>query len=228
MGHSTVTTLLALFSAFAASAGAGGCATIRTTDTPRTATEQFLVSAAAIEAVGQLAVEPLRGYNLFVDTTYLIGPTGQGADDNLLLVGAASEDKLFLVGEVRNRLLVAGARLTEDRATADVIVELRTGALGVDRLEYLLGIPAVGGSNTTTDAGGYDIPVVIPELAIYKNLRQRGYASVGLVARWRETGELVTSTGPAVGRTRRQDYWFFGIGPTTRGDIPTTDQDRRE
>ena len=187
-----------------------GCATIRTTDTDRTATEQFLVSNAAIEAVDQLAVGTLAGYNLFVDATYLLDPSADFT---------TPEDKLFLLGEVRNKLLVQGARLTDDPASADVVVEVRSGALGVDRTETLFGLPGFG-VQADVGAGGTQVPIGTPELSLYKNLRQRGFASVALVARWADTGELVTSTGPAVGQTRRQDYWFFGIGPTTRGDIP--------
>ena len=191
-----------------------GCASIRTTDTARTATEQFLVSTAAIDAVDQLALGPLAGYNLFVDTSSLLSPDFEYG---------GSEDKLFLIGEIRNKLLVQGARLTDDKATADIYVEVRSGALGVDRTETLLGIPSLPvyaspGNNST------QVPVGIPELSIYKNLRQRGFASVAVVARWADTGELVTSTGPATGQTQRRDYWFFGIGPTTRGDIPPAQQ----
>ena len=39
---------------------AGGCATIRVTDPPRTADEEFLLSEAARKCVGQLNVDPLR------------------------------------------------------------------------------------------------------------------------------------------------------------------------
>src|SRR5690606_21120635 len=48
-----------------------GCAQIRVTDPPRTATELFLLSGAASEAVAQLAADPLRDRLVWIDTQYL-------------------------------------------------------------------------------------------------------------------------------------------------------------
>ncbi len=48
----------------------GGCATVRVTNPERTATEQFLLSEAAAQAVQQLSTEPLRDRSVFVDERY--------------------------------------------------------------------------------------------------------------------------------------------------------------
>src|SRR5690349_8544858 len=45
----------------------GGCATIRTTDPPRTATEMFLMSEAATRAVDQLKNDSLRDRKVYLD-----------------------------------------------------------------------------------------------------------------------------------------------------------------
>lgn len=189
----------------AASLLGGGCATVRVTDPPRTATEQFLLSGAAQSAVTQLNMDGLRDQLVYIDQSYFsIQP---GPSD------------LFLLGEVRARLLKEGARITDERDKATVIVEIRSGGLGTDRYEYLLGIPAIvlaqGG---VTTVGG--VPIATPELAILKNTKQRGFASIAIVAYRAGTGELVTQSGPFVGETSRDDYWIFGTGPTTTGDIP--------
>ena len=63
-----------------------------------------------------------------------------------------------------------------------------------------------------------------PELAIVKTTRQRGYAAVAFVAYWNDTGELVANSGPFIGRTEREDFWFFGLGPRTVGTIPPAEQ----
>ena len=57
-----------------------------------------------------------------------------------------------------------------------------------------------------------------------KSTKQRGFASVAFVAFWNDTGELIATSGPFIGRTFRDDFWFFGIGPRTVGDIPPTRQ----
>jgi hypothetical protein len=34
---------------------------------------------------------------------------------------------------------------------------------------------------------------------------------------------VVHESGPFIGRTTRDDWWVFGFGPRTVGNIPTTD-----
>jgi hypothetical protein len=188
------------------------CATIRTTDPSRTATEQFLISTAAIRAVDQLASTALRDRKVFIDPTFFISDV-------------PTQDQSFLLGELRAKLLTSGVRVAQDRADAQVILEVRSGGLGVDRYEYLLGIPSVylNGSPTGSSSAG-TVPVATPELAIVKTTRQRGYAGVAFVAYWSDTGELIASSGPFVGRTVRSDFWFFGIGPRTVGNIPPAEK----
>jgi hypothetical protein len=186
------------------------CATIRVTDPPRTATEQYLISVAASRAVEQLSVTALRDRRVFVDSTYLYS-------------GVPSPDQTFLLGEIRARLLGGGVRLAQDRSRAEIVLEVRSGALGIDRTEYLLGIPSVYLSGTNNGVGG-DVPLSTPELAIVKNTKQQGFAGVALTAYWADSGELVASSGPFVGRTIREDFWFFGIGPRTVGNIPPAEK----
>ncbi len=191
---------------------AGGCATIRTTDPPRTATEQFLLSTAASKAVDQLSSDALRDRIVFVETTYL----NSG--------GYTAAESAFLIAEVRAKLLETGVRLSPGRDQAEIILEIRSGGLGIDRLEFLLGIPstAVPGFTSVTSS----LPVATPELSILKSTRQRGFASVAFVAWWRETGELAATSGPFIGRTLREDFWIFGTGPRTVGNIPPTERAR--
>ncbi len=183
---------------------AGGCTTARVTDPARTATEQFLMSTAGGLAVAQLSAEPLRGRRVFVDTTYF----------------AASEQQ-FVIGELRAHLLMNGVLLMSKREDAEIIVEARTGGVGIDRYEFLIGIPSLPVGTAMTAVGLPPSPVATPELALVKNLRQWGFASVAIVAYWSDTGEMVAHSGPFVGRTRREDWWFFGSGPNRIGNIPT-------
>jgi hypothetical protein len=178
-----------------------GCATVRITDTNRTATEQFLVNTATIRAVEQIDFPALRDRRIFIDTTYLSGSA------------APSQDQSFLVGELRAKVLQLGGRIANARDQADMIVEVRASSIGVDRYDYLLGIPAGAAGLVNNDVGAS------PELALIKWLRQEGYSSITVVAYWTNNGELAGLSGPALGRTTRRDYWFFGIGPRSSGDI---------
>ncbi|MEO6436270.1 MAG: DUF6655 family protein [Tepidisphaeraceae bacterium] len=191
---------------------ATGCASIRVTDPQQSATEQFLMSVATRKAVDQLSADALRDRRVYVDTSYLITtafPTPQN---------------LFYVAELRNKLLVGGVRLAEKREQAQIVLEVRTGGISIDRLEYLLGIPSIYLSGAAGQAAGATAPLATPELAIVKNTKQLGFASAAFVAYWADTGELVASSGPFVGRTLRDDWWFFGFGPRTIGDIPPAEK----
>jgi hypothetical protein len=204
--RATVSLLLALCALVATT---GGCATIRTTDPPRTATEQFLLSGAASRAIDQLSSESLRDRRVFLDTAYL----GSSQTAN---------EYAFLVGELRAKLLLSGIRLVPKREEAQVLVELRSGGLGIDRLEFLLGIPALYMPQASASSSG--VPLATPELAIVKSTKQRGFASVAYVAYWADTGEVVAHSGPFIGRTVREDWWIFGTGPRTVGNIPPAEK----
>lgn len=185
-------------------AGAG-CSTVRITDPPRTATEQFLLSEAAAEAVEGLNFSTLRGRSVWVEDAYF----------------AASEAE-FVLGQMRAKMLMSGVRLVPEREEADVVVEVRSGGVGIDRYGFLLGAPAslLPSSFFTGNSNDPSIPILTPELSVLKNVDQRAIAGVAFVAYWRETGEIVAASGPYIGRAYRDDWWYFGAGPKSRGDIP--------
>src|SRR5258705_11356736 len=131
------------------------CTYYRTTDPPITADQQFLISEATIRAVDQLSAVALRDRIVFVDSTYLTGP-----------------DHLFLIGEVRARLLVSGVRLAPERAKAQVILELRSGGIGIDRQYYMVGLPSIALSGTSGPGGSGFAP---PEIAFVKNQKHAAY-----------------------------------------------------
>jgi hypothetical protein len=187
----------------------GGCANVRITDPARTATEQFLLSEAAVKAVEPLSFEVLHGRRMFVDSAYF-----------------APAEKEFVLAELRARLLRAGVHIVPAREQAEVILEVRSGGVGIDRYENLFGIPSLLTPSTPTDATGASrATIVVPELAITKNIKQIGFASVACIAYWAETGEVVGNFGPSIGRVFREDWWFFGFGPRSTGSVPTVRHD---
>ncbi len=186
-----------LLATLACAASASACASNRVSDPPRTATEQFLLSKAAAEAVGQLSFDSMRGRRVFVETTYF-----------------AASEQAFVIGELRARLLQSGVHLTRTQEEAQIVLEVRSSGVGVDRDEFLLGIPSVQAAGA----------IATPELAFLKNRYQLGVAGVSYVAYWRETGDIVGSSGPYIGRSVRDDWWYFGVGPRSTGNIAPVDK----
>jgi hypothetical protein len=182
----------------------GGCASIRVTDPEHTADELYLENGATHLAVDQLSATVLRDRRVFIETIYLTAAT------------QPSDQQQYMVGELRAKLLLTGVRLTPNRKDAEIILELRSQGISVNHTEFLLGVPAstIGGLVT----GG--IAATTPELAIVKSTMQHGFSSIAYIAYWADTGEVVAASGPFVGRTNRDDYWFLGLGPRTQGNIP--------
>lgn len=156
-----------------------GCATIRVTDPARTATEQFLMSQAITQAISQLNLDSLRDRKIWIDAAYLTGTEQFTTQGELRQRIFSTPEQAFATAELREKLLIGGARLVQDKKDAEIIVEVRSGAIGVDRLENLIGIPA-GVLQGVNGPGG--LPLVTPELALYKNTRQRSFASIAFVA----------------------------------------------
>ncbi|MGE5297273.1 MAG: DUF6655 family protein [Solirubrobacterales bacterium] len=180
-----------------------GCATQRVTDPQRTATEQFLISEAVREAVAPLSFDILHGRQVFVDDRFF-----------------TSSDKAFVLGELRAKLLLAGVQLTLDVRDAEIILEVRSPGVGIDRYDSLIGIPAIGAvAGTASTTGGVPASIVTPEVAIVKEIRQVSFAGVAYVAYWSNTGEVAASGGPSIGRAYRDDWWVLGFGPRTLGNI---------
>ena len=180
-----------------------GCASVRITDPPRTATEQFLLSQAAVKAIDQLSFESIHGRTVFLDA-----------------VNFSPAEKEFVLSEFRAKLLLSGVNITLEKNNSDIIVEVRSGGVGIDRYESLLGIPSFVPPASSLTGG---ITVVTPELALTKKITQVGFASISYVAFWADTGEVIASSGPGIGKSNREDWWLLGFGPNTIGDIPPVD-----
>lgn len=194
-----------LGAALAALVITGGCSHLRVTDPARTATEQFLLSQAAIAAVKPLSFEVLHGRRVWLDDKYFAGA-----------------EREFVLGELRAKLLLSGVQVWPQREGAEIVLEVRSGGVGIDRYESLLGIPSIGAAGAGASvAAGVPVPsIVTPEVALTKEIKQVGFASVAYVAFWVDTGEVVASAGPSIGKAYRDDWWLLGFGPRSTGTIP--------
>jgi hypothetical protein len=182
-----------------------GCATQRVTNPPRTATEQFLLSKAVTDAVEALNFDVLHGRRVHVDERFF---------------GAPEKEVVF--GTLRARLLLSGVQIAPDAKGAEIVLEVRSDGVGIDRYDSIVGIPSIGAPPAATSAatGVPTAGIITPEVAIIKETRQISFASIGYVAYWADTGEVVATSGPSVGRAWRSDSWILNFGPRTSGTIP--------
>jgi len=185
-----------------------GCTKVESYD----ATEQFLLSQAASEATEQVSPQTLRGRAVYIE-------------DEFMSVPSESRPAMqYMIGEFRTQVLLAGGRLVQRRDEAQIIVEPRTGGIGTDHYQFLVGVPQIPIGTLAQGTGMPSVPITTPELALIKNTRQLSTASIAYVAYWADTGEILASSGPFVGQSFREDWWFFGWGPRSLGDIPTIEE----
>jgi hypothetical protein len=202
--------------ALAAAVGAAcfltGCGSTLTSNTPRTATEQLLISDAIDRTVEAIDFSPLRGETVFFDDAKLGEVT----------------DKAYLLSSLRQHLLASGCVLKPTREEATYVVEARAGAIGTDSYDVLFGVPALQMPQVAVVPA---LPAAIPEIPLAKRREQRGVAKVAVFAYRRDTGEPVWQSGTAKDESNAKNLWVFGAGPFRRGTIygePPTRDNRRK
>ncbi|MFO0909938.1 MAG: DUF6655 family protein [Isosphaeraceae bacterium] len=175
-----------------------GCGTVKTSGTPRTGTEQLLLTNAWDSALQKVDFRPLAGVPVFLDTT-----------------NVAAVDQGWVVSSLRQSLLAQGVLLREKREQAQWVVEARVGAYGTNESNWLLGI-----SQTTIPATITGVPSgTIPEIPLIKKSDQQGVAKLALFAYDRSSGQLVWNSGTMVAIATAKDVHVLGVGPIQSGSI---------
>lgn len=177
-----------------------GCGTTRMTDTLRTGTEQLLLSNAIDQAISAMNFAPLAGKDVFLDSTYLRGVIDEG----------------YITSSLRQALLANGCVLKPTREEATYVLEARAGAVGTNRHDVLVGVPAV---SLPTAAFVQGAPSMIPEIPFAKSSEQKGIAKLAVFAYNQVTGQPVWQSGAFPIVANAKDTWVLGTGPFQRGTI---------
>jgi hypothetical protein len=160
-----------------------GCVTDRQTDTPRTATEELLISNAADRAAEAISKAMPPNEKMFLDTTDFDATDGK-----------------YAIGAVRDALLHRNDTLVDKKVDADLVVELRSGALATNDHEMLIGIPSL--TLPIPLAGA----VSTPKVALYDDTTQLGVAKFAATGIDPKTGALVASSAPQFGVAHKSKY----------------------
>jgi hypothetical protein len=186
--------------------GLGGCGATKS----YVATEQLLLSDAVDSSVEQLDFSPLAGHRVYLDRDNI--PTLRGSAGGGLVAWE------YVVSSVRERMVMSGCQLTPDRESAEIVAEVRLGAMGTDGHSFVVGIPATNNSPVNQVTGQALIPA-LPELSIAKRDTMSGAAKIAVCAYLRETREAVWQSGLVHANSQSSDTWFMGAGPLQRGSI---------
>lgn len=179
------------------------CAAERATSPARTATEELLISSAADRAAEKLAEQIPAGVKVLLGTT-----------------SVASVDERYATAAIRDRFMRRGVILVDDKHSADMVIEVRTGALSTDERSVSLGtpqiqLPAVPGVAST------GIPV--PSLSVFKRNLTKATAKFEAIGYDPKTGQLVVATEPQYGHSQKVDWTLLFLLSWTRSDYLDTE-----
>ena len=175
-----------------------GCGTVKTTGTPRTGTEQILLTNAWDSALKKVDFRPLTGVPIYLDTTNVI-----------------AVDQGWVVSSLREALLTEGVLLRQKPEQAQWVVEARVGAYGTDENNLLVGV-----SQLTVPPTFTGVPTgSIPEIPFIKKNEQIGVAKLALFAYDRASGQLVWNSGTMIAVATAKTRHVFGVGPIQSGTI---------
>ena len=178
------------------------CAAERATSPARTATEELLISSAADRAAEKLAEQVPAGLKVLLGTT-----------------SVASVDERYATAAIRDRFMRRGVILVDDKASADIVIEVRTGALSTDERSFYLGtppiqLPAVPGVAMT------GIPV--PSLSVFKRNQTKATAKFEAIGYDTKTGQLVVATEPQYGHSEKVDWTLLFLLSWSNADYLET------
>ncbi|PZO37727.1 MAG: hypothetical protein DCE92_07125 [Alphaproteobacteria bacterium] len=160
------------------------CASTSETNPSRTATEQLLIARAADKAVEGLRLPVPDGTRVFVDDAFF-----------------RAENASYAVSAIRNALSMAGYALANDRNSAEAVFELRAGALSLEQMRRVVGLPALA----VPINDNFNV-VSIPELSIYSRRDRVGVAEFSGFVYDGKTGAPLGAVTPMIGEYRIRSH----------------------
>ena len=143
-----------LFAGMAVSLLITGCSAPWTTNTARSAIEQYLLAITIERMANHAGLEKYRGKKVFFDYTYL----------------APQTDKDYVKGRLEMIVSRCDCLIVAKQADADVMIQPLCGVLATDHDTFLIGTPPL-----PIPVPYCDINIIIPEIPIFKLYNRRAY-----------------------------------------------------
>lgn len=160
------------------------CASTSETNPSRTATEQLLIARAADKAVEGLRLPVPVGTRVFVDDAFF-----------------RAENASYAISAIRSALSEAGYALANDRTSADAVFELRAGALSLEQMRRVVGLPPLAVPINES----FNV-VSIPELSVYSRRDRVGVAEFSGFLYDGKTGAPLGAVMPMIGEYRIRSH----------------------
>lgn len=181
--------------------------------TPRTAVEQILLTQAVHQALENLSIHLPEGVNVEVDATTGLDSNQSRprmANGEAGIIDRQSRDSLYIRDAVAAELGRRGYRISTRDVDSPYLVRVMAESLGTMQGSTFVGMPPVQ---------SVLIPFSLPELTLYKNQSQSGYARLHLDVYDNRTGEFLGSTPTMIGRTFFNQYTLLILATWHRTDV---------
>jgi len=180
--------------------------------TPRTAVEQVLLTQAVNQALTNLTVQLPAGVNIELDAIGLESDRSRlrMTNSDLGSLNSPNRDILYIRDTVAAELGRRGYLVRARDMESPYLVRVMAESFGTMQGITFFGIPPVQ---------SLLIPFALPELTLYKQQNQSGYARLHLDIYDSRTGEFLGSSATLVGRTFYNQYTMLFFLTWNRTDI---------
>ncbi len=183
---------------------ASGCTSVTVTGTPRTGTEQLLLTGTFDDALYHVDFSQLTGSRAFLDTTYI-----------------TVADKDWIISNIRRTMAEQGVLLENNKDKANIIVEAALGAYGTDQRDRKFGLPGLSLSPSLTTGAAVSAGSS-SSLNFSETNQQDAVVKLRLFAYEPKSGRLVWETAPLYNAQGVRDHFVIGSGPyrmSSRGEV---------
>jgi hypothetical protein len=175
---------------------ATGCTTIKMTGTPRTGTEQLLLTGTWDSALAQVDFSSMAGTKVFLDTQHI-----------------SVVDKDWIITTIRRTMAEQGLLLTENKDKAQTVIEVAFGAYGTDERDRKFGLPGFALSPSLTTGAALTSSGSSTSLTFSQTNQQDAVVKATLFAYDVKTGRLVWESAPLLNAQGVRDHFVMGSGP---------------
>ena len=183
-----------------------GCTSVNVTGTPRTGTEQLLLTGTWDSALSKVDFGPLKGSRVFFNAEHV-----------------SIVDKDWVISGIRRTMAEQGVLIENNKDKAQVIVEGAFGAWGTDQRDCKTGLPGIGVTPSLTG------PAVVSSgsstsLTLSETNQQDAVVKAALFAYDAKSGKLMWESGPIMNAQGLRDHFVLGSGPYRLSTRPEVEQ----
>lgn len=188
-----------------------GCSSVKMSGTPRSGTEQLMLTGTWDSALCTVDFSPLAGTQVFVDPQFVSVP-----------------DKDWVISSVRRSMAQQGVLLKHSKNEAQVIVEVALGAYGTEERECKVGLPQVGVIPTMFGFPSVSGGSSNAALNMSQTNQQDAVVKTALFAYDAKSGQMIWQSGTVLKAHGVRDHFVGGSGPYRTSSLAEVEEFPRE